>query len=76
MTRMVKGRSYHSRARPDQGYHTAFDCPVGHEIILDDLVAGQGDLSLCGQCFAIGERQRMMPIITTKPFFTLAPPSQ
>jgi hypothetical protein len=71
MARMMSGRAYFSKARPDQGYHSRFDCPVGHEIDLEDRLSGNGELPLCRQCFAIGERQQMRPIIETRPFITL-----
>ena len=71
MARIVSGRAYFSKARPDQGYHSRFDCPVGHEIDLKDRLSGNGDLALCGRCIAIGERQQMRPILETRPFITL-----
>jgi hypothetical protein len=70
MARTGRGRAYFSRARPDQGYHSRFDCPVGHEINLEDRLVGNGELPLCERCSAIGERQQMRPIIETRPFIT------
>ena len=58
----VKGRLYRSRVRPDQGFHTQFDCPVGGEISCDDLAFGAGQLPLCGHCLSIVTRHRKTPL--------------
>ena len=57
----VKGRLYRSRVRPDQGFHTQYDCPVGGEISRGDLAFGPGELRLCGQCLSIVTRQPKAP---------------
>ena len=58
----LKGRLYWSSVRPEQGFHTQFDCPVGGEISSDDLAFGPGQLRLCGHCLSIVTRQRKAPL--------------
>ena len=59
---IVNGRIYRSSVRPDQGFHTQFDCPVGQEISVDHVALGPGELRLCGHCLSIVERQRELTL--------------